>query len=57
MSWPGSAKSEEDSREHLLAALRYRDVTESDECFVIEMDNRPDLANTRGALQGGWWRR
>jgi uncharacterized protein (TIGR00369 family) len=40
-------------REHLLAQLGYRDITESDDEFVVEMDNRPDLANTRGALQGG----
>ena len=38
---------------HLLAQLGYRDISESDECLIIEMDNRPDLANTRGALQGG----
>lgn len=30
-----------------------RDVEESAERMVIEMDNRPDLANIRGALQGG----
>ena len=30
-----------------------RDVVETDERLVIEMDNRPDLANIRGALQGG----
>src|SRR5258708_39724476 len=30
-----------------------RDVEDSAERFVIEMDNAPDLANTRGALQGG----
>jgi uncharacterized protein (TIGR00369 family) len=30
-----------------------RDVDESAERLVIEMDNRPDLTNTRGALQGG----
>jgi uncharacterized protein (TIGR00369 family) len=47
MSWAGS------TREHLLAQLNYRDVTKSDDLFVVEMDNRPDLANSRGALQGG----
>jgi uncharacterized protein (TIGR00369 family) len=47
MSWAGS------TREHLLAQLNYRDITRSDDLFVVEMDNRPDLANTRGALQGG----
>ena len=30
-----------------------RDVEESDEHLVIEMDNRPNLVNIRGALQGG----
>ena len=30
-----------------------RDVEDSTERFVIEMDNAPDLANSRGALQGG----
>jgi uncharacterized protein (TIGR00369 family) len=30
-----------------------RDVEESAERLVIEMDNRPDLINIRGALQGG----
>lgn len=28
-------------------------VTETDERVVMEMDNRPDLTNVRGALQGG----
>jgi uncharacterized protein (TIGR00369 family) len=30
-----------------------RDVEDSAERMVIEMDNRPDLVNRRGALQGG----
>lgn len=30
-----------------------RDIEDSAERFVIEMDNAPDLANSRGALQGG----
>jgi uncharacterized protein (TIGR00369 family) len=38
---------------HLLSRLGMRDVEDSAERFVIEMDNRPDLTNTRGALQGG----
>jgi uncharacterized protein (TIGR00369 family) len=38
---------------HLLGQLGMRDVVESDERLIIEMDNRPDLANIRGALQGG----
>jgi uncharacterized protein (TIGR00369 family) len=41
------------TREHLLHRLGMRDVVESDERLVIEMANRPDLVNARGALQGG----
>lgn len=39
--------------EHLLGQLGMRDIVENDECMIIEMDNRPDLVNIRGALQGG----
>jgi uncharacterized protein (TIGR00369 family) len=39
--------------DHVLSRLGMRDVEESAERLVIEMDNRPDLTNTRGALQGG----
>ena len=38
---------------HLLHLLNYRTVTETDDRVVMEMDNRPDLVNVRGALQGG----
>jgi len=38
---------------HILSLLDYREVEGSDEHLVLEMDNRPDLANVRGALQGG----
>lgn len=38
---------------HLLSRLGMRDVVDTDERLVIEMDNRPDLTNIRGALQGG----
>lgn len=38
---------------HLLHLLNYRMITETDERVVMEMPNRPDLANVRGALQGG----
>jgi uncharacterized protein (TIGR00369 family) len=38
---------------HLLGQLGMRDVVENDELLIIEMDNRPDLTNIRGALQGG----
>ena len=40
-------------RLHLLQQLNYRTVEETDERVVMEMDNRPDLVNIRGALQGG----
>ena len=38
---------------HILNQLGYRDRVEDDERLVMEMDNRPDLTNVRGALQGG----
>ncbi|WP_029112449.1 PaaI family thioesterase [Mycobacterium sp. URHB0044] len=38
---------------HLLGQLGMRDVVDSADRIVIEMDNRPDLTNIRGALQGG----
>jgi uncharacterized protein (TIGR00369 family) len=38
---------------HLLAQMGFRDVLETDERLIVEMDNRPDLTNVRGALQGG----
>lgn len=38
---------------HLLQQLNYRTVVETDDQVVLEMPNRPDLANVRGALQGG----
>jgi uncharacterized protein (TIGR00369 family) len=38
---------------HLLSRLGMRDVEETSDRLVIEMDNRPDLANIRGTLQGG----
>ncbi|BBZ34292.1 PaaI family thioesterase [Mycolicibacterium confluentis] len=38
---------------HILHLLGYRMVEETDERVVMEMDNRPDLTNVRGALQGG----
>ena len=40
-------------REHLLHRLGMRDIEETDERLVIEMDNRPELVNIRGAIQGG----
>ena len=38
---------------HLLGQMGFRDVLETDERLIVEMDNRPDLTNIRGALQGG----
>jgi uncharacterized protein (TIGR00369 family) len=38
---------------HLLGQMGMRDVVETDERLIIEMDNRSDLTNVRGALQGG----
>jgi uncharacterized protein (TIGR00369 family) len=38
---------------HLLGQMGMRDVLETDERLIIEMDNRPDLTNIRGAIQGG----
>lgn len=44
-------------QEHLLKRLGMRDVEETtgdgQARLVIEMDNRPDLVNVRGAIQGG----
>jgi hypothetical protein len=33
---------------HLLGQMGFRDVFENDE-LIVEMDNRPDLTNIRGA--------
>ncbi|MGV9799413.1 PaaI family thioesterase [Mycobacterium sp. NPDC003449] len=38
---------------HLLGQMGFRDVVDNDEALIVEMDNRPDLTNIRGALQGG----
>ena len=40
-------------QEHLLSRLGMRDIKDTDEQLIIEMDNRPDLTNVRGAIQGG----
>jgi uncharacterized protein (TIGR00369 family) len=43
--------------DHLLKRLGMRDVEDANgdgqARLVIEMDNRPDLVNVRGAIQGG----
>jgi uncharacterized protein (TIGR00369 family) len=41
------------SETHLLSQLNYREIESTDDRLVLEMENRPDLANVRGALQGG----
>lgn len=41
------------SGEHMLVNLPMRDVESTAQRLVVEMDNRPDLTNVRGALQGG----
>ncbi|WP_029111208.1 PaaI family thioesterase [Mycobacterium sp. URHD0025] len=38
---------------HVLDLLDYREVESTADRLVLEMDNRPDLANVRGAMQGG----
>lgn len=37
----------------MLDHMDFRDVEVSSDRLVLECDNRPDLANRRGALQGG----
>ncbi len=41
------------TRDHLFGKLPFFDVVDSDEKVVIDLHNRPDLTNIRGALQGG----
>lgn len=38
---------------HLFAQLNFRDVEDSDELLIVELDIQPTLVNRRGALQGG----
>lgn len=38
---------------HLFAQLPFYDVVDSDDTVVVDLQNRADLANIRGALQGG----
>lgn len=38
---------------HLFARLPFYDVVDTHDSVVVELHNRPDLANIRGALQGG----
>lgn len=41
------------SGQHMLVNLPMRDVESTPGRLVVEMDNRPDLTNVRGAIQGG----
>lgn len=38
---------------HLLVQMGMRDVEDTADRLIIEMDNRPERTNNRGALQGG----
>lgn len=38
---------------HLFADMPFYDVLETENTVVVDLHNRPDLANVRGALQGG----
>lgn len=38
---------------HLFGTMPFYDVLETDETVVVDLHNRPDLINVRGALQGG----
>jgi uncharacterized protein (TIGR00369 family) len=38
---------------HLFAGLPFFDVMDAEKTVIVDLHNRPDLANTRGALQGG----
>jgi uncharacterized protein (TIGR00369 family) len=39
--------------DHLFAQLPFFDVVDTDESVVVDLENRADLVNIRGALQGG----
>lgn len=39
--------------DHLFAQLPFYDVVDTDDSVVVDLHNRPDLVNIRGALQGG----
>ena len=38
---------------HLFGQLPFYDVVDTDDTVVVDLHNRPDLVNLRGALQGG----
>lgn len=38
---------------HLFASMPFYDVADEPDRIVVDLHNRPELANIRGALQGG----
>ena len=38
---------------HLFSQMSFRDVEDTDEHLILELDTGPELVNRRGALQGG----
>ena len=38
---------------HLFGQLPFFDVVDDEDTVVVDLHNRPDLRNVRGALQGG----
>jgi len=38
---------------HLFGVMPFYDVVDTDDTVIVDLHNRPDLANVRGALQGG----
>lgn len=38
---------------HIFAELPFFDVVDDADTVIVDLHNRPDLANVRGALQGG----
>lgn len=38
---------------HLFGELPFFDIVDNTETVIVDLHNRPDLANIRGALQGG----
>ncbi|GAC1410809.1 MAG: PaaI family thioesterase [Mycobacterium sp.] len=38
---------------HILSQMSFRDVEDTDERMVLELDTGPELVNRRGAVQGG----
>ena len=38
---------------HLFSQMSFRDVEDTDERLILELDTGPELVNRRGALQGG----